>query len=577
MPYKTILHVLAGGVLFAALAAAQPLCNTGFAGGTGTCGPLQSQDSLTGSPGYLDGNWYLQPYLPSFSAACPTATTIVHPWVDKRNILYNYWLADDATSQWITPQVENNLGGFYVYQTTFAVPAGTTAIGGWAASDNEIAAIFLRDQNLGTCVMEGPVDPVNIPGSVLDFTAFAAFPPMTVTATAADQITLYFEVENRGIGGIVTQDTPTGFRVEFSSSTHPFPSSVAAGDFNGDGTTDLAVANGGENSVSVLLGEGKGSFKRPVDTTVGTNPVSMRAADFNHDGKLDLAVVNSGTGIVSIMLGKGNGKFKAGFAYDAGASAPSIAVADFNQDGNPDLAVVTPGSTTVAILLGKGDGTFTPPVQYPIGAGSGSTLSSIAAGDLNGDGIPDLAIADAALGYVYTLRGLGDGTFHSPQSIPLTPESTPASIAIATLIDGGYGALVVVAAGTNNILVVLTTDGVTWDAPVAYSLGKTAKSPNPVSVAIGDLNGDGIPDLAVADAGSNTVSVLLGTGTGRFNAAINYPAGTTPEAVIAVDLNGDGIPDLVTANNGSNNVSVLLGNGDGTFQPRVNHSAGPEQ
>ncbi len=163
-------------------------------------------------------------------------------------------------------------------------------------------------------------------------------------------------------------------KANFSTGTGPV--SVAAGDFNGDGKLDLAVANSNcpaipcslsPGSVSILLGNVGGTFQSHVDYAVGNRPLSVVTADFNGDGRLDLAVVNFDDNTVSILLGKGDGTFQAHVDYPTGKSPISVTVGDFNGDGKLDLAVANRGSNTVSILLGKGDGTFQPNVDYTNG------------------------------------------------------------------------------------------------------------------------------------------------------------------------------------------------------------------
>jgi hypothetical protein len=173
----------------------------------------------------------------------------------------------------------------------------------------------------------------------------------------------------------------------------PGPNSITAGDFNGDGILDLAVAagNGGVGTqVSILLGNGDGSFQNPVNYGTGTNPVAIATADFNNDHKLDLAVVNN-AGSISILLGNGDGTFQTNVDYNTGSQPEgSLAVGDFNGDAKLDLAVADNGADTMSVLLGNGDGTFQPRVSFP----TGQKPVGVAAGDFNGQGRLGFAVAN---------------------------------------------------------------------------------------------------------------------------------------------------------------------------------------
>jgi len=207
---------------------------------------------------------------------------------------------------------------------------------------------------------------------------------------------------------------------------------------------------------------------------------------------------------VSILLGSGNGTFTAsGSPIAVGASPELVAVADLNGDGTPDLAIANTASNTVSILLGNGNGTFTQASGSPIVVGSGP--ESVVVGDLNGDRKPDLAVANYTSGTVSILLGNGNGTFASSGS-PVSVGSSPQSI------------------------------------------------------ALGDLNGDGTPDLAATNRLASTVSILLGNGDGTFAPASGSPitVANAPLSVAVGDLNGDGAPDLAVADYGSNAVSILL-------------------
>src|ERR1019366_3412245 len=307
--------------------------------------------------------------------------------------------------------------------------------------------------------------------------------------------------------------------------------SVAVADVNGDGKPDVVVGNCGDSTVGVLLGNGDGTFQPAV--TYFTyfsgcwNPTAVAVADLNGDGKPDLVMGCGSIAAVGVMLGNGDGTFQPAVTYDSGPgyAVNYVAVADVNRDGKLDLVVTNCGADgcasggPLAVLLGNGDGTFQPAVTYDSG---GRDPWSVAVADVNGDGNPDLLVANYASGTVGVLLGNGDGTFKA---------------------------------------------AVTYASGAAY----------PVSIAITDVNGDGRPDLLVANqtAGEGRVGVLLGNGDGTFQpVATDDSGGARADEVAVADVNGDGKPDLLTANEDSDTVGVLLGNGDGTFQPALTFGAG---
>ena len=180
-------------------------------------------------------------------------------------------------------------------------------------------------------------------------------------------------------------------RTNFGVGTSPV--SVAVGDFNGDGKQDLAVANYSFSAgkVSILLGDGAGSFSAANNFPVGSFPRSVAVGDFNGDGKQDLAAANNGSNNVSILLGDGAGNFSAATTFGAGSNPWSVAVGDFNGDGKQDLAVANWGSSNVSIFLGDGTGSFSAATNFAVGGGP----FSVAVGDFNGDGKQDLAVANS--------------------------------------------------------------------------------------------------------------------------------------------------------------------------------------
>jgi len=334
------------------------------------------------------------------------------------------------------------------------------------------------------------------------------------------------------------------------------PQAVAVGYFHGAGLQDLAIANNGDGTVTVLLGNGSGGFtaapKSPFK--VGTDPASVAVGDFNGDGFDDLAIANGGDGTVTVLLGNGQGGFTAAPDPFKVGTPSSVVVADFNGDGIQDLATANFNSGTVTVLLGNGQGGFTAATGGPFAVGTSPV--SIAVADFNKDGIPDLAIANNGDGTVTVLLGNGQGGFTSPTGNPFTVGTLPVSVAVGDFNGDGIPDFATANYGSNSVTVLLgSVSGGFSAAP-----GSPFTVANPTSVAAADLNGDGIPDLAVSLHGGG-VTVLLGNGSDGFTAAAGSPfaVGTTPEALAVGAFSGVGIEGLAAANSGSNNATVLLG------------------
>jgi hypothetical protein len=367
--------------------------------------------------------------------------------------------------------------------------------------------------------------------------------------------------------------------------------SIAVADLNGDGIPDLAVAFNGygfglDCGLSILLGNGDGSFQAPHSSLLGTQIGlgALAVGDLNGDGHPDLVLADESS--VFIFLGHGDGTFQAPVQYAANGFPVAAAVGDWNGDGILDVAVATPGSNTVTILLGRGDGSFAAARSYWSSPAAGPATTSIAAGDFNGDGIPDLVVANAADDFVNILLGNGDGTFQAPQRYPAVWPAWRLHVADFN----GDGSLDVAgvatdpASGNGLVFIVLGNGDGSFQDPLTFAAGN-----GPNFLAVGDFNGDGNLDLVTTNFYAegdfrhppiiieNDVRVLLGNGDGTFQPAQAYalnPNYSKPMAVGVGDFNGDGMLDLAVANNDANVVSILLGNGDGTFQPARNHALG---
>ncbi len=338
-----------------------------------------------------------------------------------------------------------------------------------------------------------------------------------------------------------------------------YPNSVVVADFNGDGYADLAITNFFGDNVTVLLGNGSGGFSAASGSpvAVGLNPSSVAVGDFNHDGVPDLAVsTQTFPGSVYVLLGDGTGGFSAtsGSPITVGNFAESVAVGDFNGDGLQDLAVANQQSNNVTVLLGDGTGAFTAAADSPFA--TGSYPQSVTVGDFNGDGHSDLAVANSGSNNVTILLGNGSGGFTAATGSPFAGGNQPLSIATADLNGDGHLDLAIADGGsTVTVLLGNGSGGFTAASGSPFAAGSDT-----YGVAIADYNGDGYPDLATANFGSNNVTVLLGNGSGGFTAATGSPfaAGANPASVAVGDFNGDGHPDLAIANTISNNVTVLL-------------------
>lgn len=350
---------------------------------------------------------------------------------------------------------------------------------------------------------------------------------------------------------------------ESTIATGQDPVAVVGSDFNADGNFDLAVVNHTDDTVSILLGNGDGTFTSKGTLATGQGPVAALVADFNGDGIPDLAVVNQTDNTVSVFLGNGDGTFAVKGAFATGKNPVAIVGGDFNGDGHIDLAVVNQTDNTVSILLGNGDGTFQTQTTFV----TGTAPSAIAAADFNNDGKLDLAVTNQTANTVSVFLGNGNGTFTNAAS--LVTGNAPVAIAAGQFnLDNNTNIGLAIVNQTDNTLLVYSGNGNgTFTQGATFTLNGTSTTGNkPVAITAGDFNVDGLTDLAVTDQQADTVSVLIGNGDGTFASPLNLPAGSSPLGLVSGQFLGTtSPPDLAIADSTANQLTIIVDNA--TFSP----------
>jgi hypothetical protein len=373
-------------------------------------------------------------------------------------------------------------------------------------------------------------------------------------------------LSGEGLGVLLGNGNGTVQTPNFVDTAASPAGSFVVGDFNGDGKPDIVTSDvaGYQTppSVNFLAGKGNGTFAAPTSVNLGETASSLAAGDFRGDGKLDLVLAANLSGnTVTVLSGNGNGTFVTTPAFPAAGLSNSIAVGDFNGDGKPDI--VTAGDS-LSVLLNNGNGTFHQGASIPLQGFAGPVV----VGDFTGNGKQDIAVSLGST--IDIFLGNGDGTFGAPKVINLGTNEVILDMVVGSFVKGGRPDLVVsvqfesgpVAAG---VQVLLNKGGGNFvkGQTVNFSTGLNG-------LATADFNGDGNLDLVTntfQPDGTRAVNVLLGNGNGTFKAPIVTDPGFSANIVAAGDFNGDGKADLVLIDyfDVDNRILVLKGNGDGTF------------
>lgn len=371
-----------------------------------------------------------------------------------------------------------------------------------------------------------------------------------------------------------------GFLLRDSLPAGFIPSSVATGDFNGDGKLDFVVANAGDNNLWLYFGKGDGTFNLPIilPVTLGQTPVWVVTGDLRGVGKTDLIVAEPDSNSVGIFLGNGDGTFSESAVAIPGGAA-TLLVGDFNRDGKLDVVAPLDDSNSnnyIVMLPGTGNGTFGAPVITPV-AGYAPSIFWAASGDVNGDGYPDLLLISSLVQEIAVQVFLNkkDGTFSAGQVIAEDFPGAGEEYLSGLLFDAdGDGVVDAVVTDSLDALWVFHGNGdgtFNTTNPGMFGTGDVT-----FGMAIADVNGDGHADVVLSGAFVNDlqlygaqagdqICVLEGDGKGNFSAPKVYRGDSSSFSLAVGDFNGDGHPDAVTANQDNDTVTVFLNDGSGGY------------
>ncbi len=353
------------------------------------------------------------------------------------------------------------------------------------------------------------------------------------------------------------------------------PQAIATGDFNGDGHGDVVTANGTSDDVSVMLGNGNGTFRSAVSFGVGKIPLALVATDMDKDGVLDLVLALSGSDQVVVLKGDGNGLFQQMAKQTAGKGVTFLALHDLNGDSLSDVVAINSGQFgsyppfSLRLLLNDGKGGLEKPLIYEDTRGKDLFPSSVYVGEFTGDDQVDLAVTwsqpswSSANGLVSILENSGDGTFQVFKD--LKPGFTLSAIQGADIDHNGLVDLAVTSLYADTVRILLQQKPGVFQMLESLKVGFA-----PVGVEIQDINQDDELDLVVVNRDSNSLSLFVGDGTGSFTTVGHFGVGATPAAVVVHDFDKDSLPDLATASTNVDGVSVLLSGGGAIPLPSIN-------
>jgi hypothetical protein len=343
-----------------------------------------------------------------------------------------------------------------------------------------------------------------------------------------------------------------------NSSGSPFPVGNnpvdnATADLNGDGHLDLLLTNYISDNVSVLLGDGHGGFVAGTPVAVTNGPRAVVVGDLDGDGDIDFTAANYSGNNITVALNNGNGTFVTS-SVPVGLVPRYVVLGDLDGDGDLDMVASNYGSNNLSVMLNNGHGVFAAAIGSPVSVGTRPIEPVLA--DFDGDHDLDIAVTNNSNNNVTILLNNGSAGFTAASGSPVAVGSSPRGMAAGDIDRDGDTDLAVVNFLGNNVTILLNDGHGHFTAAGAT----VPTGNNPYNVTLADIDGDHDLDMAVTNSGSSSLSVFLNDGQGNFTPEANspYAVGVSPGGVVAADFNHDGLRDLATANFGSNTTSVLL-------------------
>ena len=369
-------------------------------------------------------------------------------------------------------------------------------------------------------------------------------------------------IANKGVGISIVTGYGNGsfiFITTYQTGIDSNIISVIISDVNNDNKTDIVAFDATPERIYIYLGYGNGTFANPTSYLTGyqDRTKSISIGDFNNDNRLDIAYVTLIVNTVTILLGNGDGTFTIRAMYPINPTSAiwyAMDVGDFNKDNQLDIIVVDSDRNVLGVLIGYCCDPFQSQTMFS--TGSNSHPNSIAVGDLNNDNELDIIVANEGTNNIGFLQGYGDGTFANQTILSIYSGSQPSSIAIADIDNDNYLDIIVANHGNESVSVIFGFGNGSFKSEMKYSIGYGSQ---PYSLVLDDFNNDTYIDIAVSNDDTNNIGILFGCGNGSFEKVITFPTGynSLPRSLTVGDFNGDRFPDIAAAMTGTNNIGIL--------------------